>query len=133
MLAIRAVIALVINIFYLGWELKAVMIDSIDHSAKGALALRVAISVVGLSISHTSLKYFSITTVSIFSNLSPLMVVAIGFFFCAETITRAQLMMMGLALTAVFLIIYGSNSDSKSYESRASIFAWSLLFLIPFI
>jgi len=105
------VIALALNLVYLGWDLRAVMIESVDRSSSWALALRVAISVAGLSISHTSLKYFSITTVSIFSNLSPLMVVVIGFFFCAETITRAQLVMMAFAFSAVFLMIYGSTSD----------------------
>jgi len=95
------------------------MIDSIDKSSIWALALRVGISVVGLSISHTSLKFFSITTVSIFSNLSPLTVVIIGFFCCAETVKRAQLIMMALAFSAVFIMIYGSksNKNTQSYES----------------
>ena len=89
MLTFRAGVATIINVVYLNWELKFVMVDSVKLTSSKALFLRVAISAFTIILSYSALKYFSVTTVSVFSNFSPFMVLLIGGCFCAETVTKS--------------------------------------------
>ena len=102
-----------LNALYLNSRLKHVMFDSVPKSKRKALMWRCLIQLVTISVNYTALKYFPLTTVAVFSNMAPLIVVVLGRLFFGESIEKEQLFMLLVAFIAIQCMVFGAETNEK--------------------
>ena len=79
---------------------------------------------------YTALKYFSLTTVSMVMNLSPLVTVIFAFLFLRERLKLSEGFVIILGFCAVSLMIMGGDkADVKTYQTN--LFALLILLSNP--
>jgi drug/metabolite transporter (DMT)-like permease len=68
-------------------------------------------------VNFTCLKYFSLTTVALVNNLSPLITALFGVIFLHEKLDTAQIVTILVAFSCVLLMVYGAPTTT-SEESQ---------------
>ena len=131
MLSMRAFFALAILTVMLKGNFKKVMIDELKGKPqiRMALAVRICLNMFTLSVNYASLKYFSITIVALFSNLTPLCTTVLAAVLLKEPVTKSNLLMLAIAFSAIQCMIWGAPQDAPG--SDASWWQWVLLCFNP--
>jgi drug/metabolite transporter (DMT)-like permease len=95
------------------------MYDEITRDNIVPIGIRMAQNSFSLIANYAALKYFSLTTVSMVMNLSPLVTVIFAFLFLRERLKLSESIVIILGFGAVTLMILGGNSaDKKVYQSN---------------
>jgi len=131
MILFRAVVALLLNVVYVNFSLKVEMYDKITSKDMKPLLTRVVQNFFTIVVNYTSLQYFSLVTVSLFSNLAPLLTCVLGATFFNEKITKSQVITLIIAFCAILCLIFGAPPTQNDNESKAEWWAWVLLVLNP--
>ncbi len=106
------------------------MYDEITKDNIVPIGIRMAQNSFSLIANYAALKYFSLTTVSMVMNLSPLVTVIFAFLFLRERLKLSEALVVLLGFGAVSLMILGGDqADQKTYQSN--IFALFILLSNP--
>jgi len=85
------------------------MYDDITRENIVPIGIRMAQNSFSLIANYAALKYFSLTTVSMVMNLSPLVTVIFAFLFLKERLKLSESIVIVLGFSAVTLMILGGN------------------------
>ena len=85
------------------------MYDDITRENIVPIGIRMAQNSFSLIANYAALKYFSLTTVSMVMNLSPLVTVIFAFLFLRERLKLSESIVIVLGFSAVTLMILGGN------------------------
>lgn len=97
------------------------MYDEITRNNIVPIAIRMGQNSFSLIANYAALKYFSLTTVSMVMNLSPLVTVIFAFCFLKEKLKLSEGIVIILGFCAVSLMIMGGNSaDKNTYQTNIS-------------
>ena len=131
MLSMRAIFALGILAVMLKGNFKKVMIDELrgKPQIRKALILRICLNIFTLSVNYASLKYFSITIVALFANITPLCTTFLAAIIFKEPVSFSNVVMLVIAFSAIQCMIWG-QPDVYS-ENKASWWQWLLLCMNP--
>ncbi len=92
------------------------MYDEITRENVVPIAIRMGQNSFSLIANYAALKYFSLTTVSMVMNLSPLVTVIFAFLFLRERLKLSEGLVIVLGFCAVSLMIMGGDqADIKTY------------------
>lgn len=104
-----SLIAVVIELVKTNWRVKEVLYDNVQGSDVPTLFVRVLQKAVSLLVNFAALKHFSLTTVAMTSNLSPMVTVCLGYFFLHERISMREFTTLLLAFAACLTMILGGT------------------------
>jgi drug/metabolite transporter (DMT)-like permease len=85
------------------------MYDEITKDNIVPIGIRMAQNSFSLIANYAALKYFSLTTVSMVMNLSPLVTVIFAFLFLRERLKLSEALVVLLGFGAVSLMIMGGD------------------------
>ena len=85
------------------------MYDEITKDNVVPIGIRMAQNSFSLIANYAALKYFSLTTVSMVMNLSPLVTVIFAFLFLRERLKLSEALVVMLGFGAVSLMIMGGD------------------------
>ena len=77
------------------------------------LAVRLLQNFFSMYVNFTCLKYFSLTTVALVNNLSPLITAIFGVIFLHEKLAVAQVLTILVAFSCVLLMVYGAPKSDN--------------------
>ena len=85
------------------------MYDDITRENAVPIAIRMAQNSFSLIANYAALKYFTLTTVSMVMNLSPLVTVIFAFLFLKERLKLSECVVIILGFSAVSMMILGGD------------------------
>ena len=85
------------------------MYDEVTKENIIPIGIRMAQNSFSLVANYAALKYFSLTTVSMVMNLSPLVTVIFAFLFLKEKLKLSECVVIVLGFSAVSLMILGGD------------------------
>ena len=85
------------------------MYDDITRENAVPIVIRMAQNSFSLIANYAALKYFTLTTVSMVMNLSPLVTVIFAFLFLKERLKLSECVVIILGFSAVSMMILGGD------------------------
>jgi drug/metabolite transporter (DMT)-like permease len=127
----RSIFSIVILIVLLNVNLKCIMVDNLPSESKKHMAMRVVTGCFGILTMNFVVKYFSLSTIAVINNLSPIVTMLLASAFLKERVSNHDIVCLFLSFLAVTMVILGVQTSGEVGKKNEFGFKLFLVCCLP--
>lgn len=108
----RSIFVVIILVLYLNKDLKKVLIDSASQN-KVMMAVTIMTGSMRTIITYTAVRFFTLTTITIFANLGPVLAAVLGICWLGESATMMKFICIVLSFTGALCMTLAAVADKQ--------------------